>query len=96
MTYIIGELKTQIEFAKLSFHNFRQAYDNTIIPNTFMYIHHFLIHISNIDKILDVRNNPFRKKILGEHIPKFNLKEFRRVRNHLEHFDERLDEWIKN
>lgn len=25
-----------------------------------------------------------------------DLKQFRRLRNHLEHFDERLDAWVKN
>lgn len=59
-------------------------------------IHHFLIHISDIDKIIDVRSNQFRKDIIGENITSVDLRQFRRIRNHLEHFDERLDNWIKD
>ena len=91
----LGELETQIKFAKVSYRNFEKSYSKNDIPKTFMNVHHFLIHISNIDKILDVRNNPFRKNILGDNTTQTDLRQFRRLRNHLEHFDERLDKWIK-
>jgi len=91
----IGEIESQIQFSLLSYKNFEKSYAEKNIQETFMHIHHFLIHISNIDKILDVRKNSFRENILGEKITRADLKPFRRIRNHLEHFDERLDKWIK-
>ena len=57
------------------------------------------MHIANIDKLLNPKksNNP-RKKLIEKYfdLKNINLKDFRRLRNHLEHFDERLDEWILN
>ncbi len=91
----IGELESQIQFAKLSYKSFEESYGKNNLPETFMNIHHFLIHISNIDKILDTRNSKTRETILGNNITNVDLKPFRRIRNHLEHFDERLDKWIK-
>jgi hypothetical protein len=91
----IGELNTQIMFTKMSYQNFEESYSRNDVQRTFMNIHHFLIHVSNIDKILDVRHNRFRENIFGDNIPLTDLRQFRRLRNHLEHFDERLDKWIK-
>ena len=92
----LSEVKIQIGFAKESFRELKNSTLKPDIPSIFMHIHHFLIHVSNIDKILDVDNNNFRRVILGDALPSVNLKPFRKVRNHLEHFDERLDKWIKN
>ena len=91
----IGEIEAQIEFSKLSYKNFEESYAKNNTQETFMHIHHFLIHISNIDKTLDVRKNQLRESILGKNLTNADLKPFRRIRNHLEHFDERLDKWVK-
>ncbi len=91
----IDEIEAQIQFSLLSYKNFEKSYAENNTQETFMHIHHFLIHISNIDKILDVRKNQFREDILGKKITSADLKPFRRIRNHLEHFDKRLDKWIK-
>ena len=91
----VGELEIQIEFTKVCYRNYEKSYAENDIPKTFMNIHHFLIHISNIDKILDLENNQFRKSIFEGKLNIVDLKQFRRLRNHLEHFDERLDKWIK-
>ncbi|MFA0960364.1 hypothetical protein AB9P05_01010 [Roseivirga sp. BDSF3-8] len=91
----IGEIETQIEFAKLSYAFFLKSYEDDAVLPSFMSIHHFLIHVSNIDKLLDVRSNNFRKEVFGDQLIQIDIRQFRRLRNHLEHFDERLDSWIK-
>jgi hypothetical protein len=96
VTVYLQEVETQIKFAKVAYVQFEAFYANKEIANTFMTIHHFPIHISNIDKILDVTKNSFRKSILGSYFQNVDLKQFRKMRNHLEHFDERMDDWIKN
>ena len=90
-----GEIEIQVRFAKASFKELENSIIESNISSIFMHIHHFLIHVSNIDKILDVNRNKFRKEILGNITLKVGLEPFRKVRNHLEHFDERLDRWIK-
>jgi hypothetical protein len=53
-----------------------------------------------IDKLIHLKPGSVRASYLG---PLFHdtgldldLKQFRRLRNHLEHFEERLDDWIEN
>lgn len=92
----IQEIKTQIEFAKFSYQSFLSAYSLKDTFQVFMHIHHFLIHVSNVEKILDTSKSPFRHQIIGNQITNVDLKPFKRVRNQFEHFDEKLDKWIKN
>lgn len=94
----IQEAATQIDFAKRSYESYKNAHTMDDIPSIFLYVHHFLIHATNIDKLLDVDPDSFRGKIISSEIDftGIDLKPFRRLRNHLEHFDERLDDWVKN
>ena len=85
------------------------ANENT--GEVFSAIHHFLIHVSNIVKILQPSYEKYEKnekekadqlKKRAERIfdnypelPKIDKKDIH-IRNHLEHFDERIDAWIKN
>ncbi|MFZ5451531.1 MAG: hypothetical protein ACOZF2_06640 [Thermodesulfobacteriota bacterium] len=93
-----GEIQTQISFAKRAFEEYKQALTISDVVSVFYHTHHFLIHATNIDKLIDVDISSFRGKYIA---PLFSgqaidLKQFRRLRNHLEHFDERLDKWAKN
>jgi hypothetical protein len=94
----IQEVETQILYAKKCFSNYQLAKYRDDIPCIFFHVHHFLIHIANIDKILNPKPSSPRASMLRDRIElnDINLKQFRKMRNHLEHFDERLDEWIKN
>jgi len=94
----LGEIQTQITFAKRAFNEYVRALAASDVVSVFYHAHHFLIHATNIDKLIDVDASSFRGKFLA---PLFScqaidLKQFRRLRNHLEHFDERLDMWVKN
>ncbi len=94
----IGEIQTQIEFAKYAYLSFQKASTEDDVKGVFFNLHHFVVHTSNIDKILDFKPNSKRHQILASHIDlaDINLKSFRRLRNHLEHFDERLDRWVND
>ncbi len=93
----LGEIQKQIQFAKHSYNDYLSAKGKDNIPDMFFHVHHFVIHATNIDKLIDVNPQTFRGKILSGHlnISGIDLKLFRRLRNHLEHFDERLDKWVK-
>src|SRR5258706_7932892 len=93
-----GEIEQQIRDAKMCFEGYRKARQDNDIPLIFFYVHHFVVHAANIDKLLKPKPANPRMKILEKYfdLRGINLKEFRRLRNHLEHFDERLDNWISN
>ena len=90
------EVKTQVEFARRSYIAYEQSKITHVVADVFFHLHHFVVHTTNIDKILDTKPNTPRHVILAGHIDLsgIDLKPFRRLRNHLEHFDERLDKWI--
>jgi len=94
----LKEAKTQAEFAKRSYAAFRGAERNSPVIDVFFHLHHFLVHATNIDRILDTQPGSERHAILTGHVDfsGVDLKPFRRLRNHLEHFDERLDRWVRD
>lgn len=94
----IQEAKTQAEFAKRSYAAFRTAEKASLVVEVFFHLHHFLVHATNIDRILDTRPGSERHAILDGHLDLsgVDIKPFRRLRNHLEHFDERLDLWVRD
>ena len=94
--YII-EAQTQIEFAKSSWARFLESerHGDTVL-DIFLHLHHFLIHAASVDKILEPAQDSVRYRILAGHVDlsSIDLKPFRKLRNHLEHFDDRLDRWV--
>lgn len=93
-----GEIEKQVAFSLRAFDEFVGALGSRDTFSIFYHVHHFLIHTTNIDKLLDVEGTSERGCALASIFPErsINLKPFRRLRNHLEHFDERLDAWIKH
>ncbi len=93
----IQEAKTQTEFARRCYEAFQEAERVSAVTDVFFHLHHFLVHASNIDRILDAKSGTDRHTILVGHVDLsgIDLKPFRRLRNHLEHFDERLDRWVR-
>ncbi len=92
------EVKIQIEFAKRAYQELLRARDGNDTAGVFYHGHHFLIHAINIGKIIHVKPDSFRSSYVKDLVKnsKADLKWFRSLRNHLEHFDERLDIWIKD
>ncbi len=97
-TFYIQEAVSQAEYALLSYDSYRKAYVDGDTKLVFYHLHHFVLHVTNIDKILFPSKNKFRNEILKgiQESVEVDLKEIRRLRNHLEHFDERLDKYVKN
>ena len=90
------EASTQIEFAEHSWLGFIDAEERGVVMEIFLHLQHFLSHAVMVDKILDPACDSKRSQILKDHVnlTGIDLKIFRRLRNHLEHFDERLDKWV--
>lgn len=90
------EIRSQIGSARRCFNAFQLASKNHSVE-AFVHVHHFVVHVANIDKLLDCSNSQRRRTVLQGHInlDSTSLKPLRRLRNHLEHFDERLDKWVE-
>lgn len=97
--FYIQEAVSQAEYALLSYDEFKKSYCEGDTKLVFYHLHHFVLHVTSIDKILfPFSKNTFRGELLKEvqQLVHVDLKEIRRLRNHLEHFDERLDKYVKN
>jgi hypothetical protein len=94
--FYIKEARTQIEFAGRSWVAFIEAEEQGSVLDIFLYLQHFLSHPAIVDKILEPSAYSRRRHILSHRIDLsgIDLKPFRRLRNHLEHFDERFDKWV--
>jgi hypothetical protein len=92
----IQEARTQIKFAERSWAAFLDAEKRSSIFDIFLYLQHFLTHAAIVDRILDPSEASARQQLLTGRIDLsgIDLKPFRRLRNHLEHFDERLNKWL--
>lgn len=64
----LQEAKTQAEFAKRSYAAFRDAEKAHAVVEVFLHLHHFLIHATNIDRILDTKPGTKRAAILNGHV----------------------------
>lgn len=96
--FYLQEAQTQIDFAKRSYAAFQKSEASDAVVDVFFHLHHFLVHATNVDKILDAKPETARYNIISKHInlEGIDLKPFRKLRNHLEHFDERLDLWVSD
>lgn len=92
----IQEARTQIRFARRAYSEFQGAREANDVEAVFYSLHHFLVHVAAIDRILDAKDKPVRTTVLSgcAGLQCVSMKQARRMRNHLEHFDERLDMWI--
>jgi hypothetical protein len=92
----IREAAKQIYYAKMCFAAYKQARREGNIALIFFHVHHFVVHVANVDKVLDPKSNNPRIQVLRGclDLTSVDLKALRRLRNHLEHFDERLDDWV--
>jgi len=92
----IREIWTQAHFAELSYKNI----DPKAIKGTdlvFSSIHSFLSHCANVSKMLVAEDGGNLPTTIGDvlEIPKNSDIHNRKFRNHLEHYDERLKNWIR-
>lgn len=96
--FYIREAVSQAGYALFSYDEYKKAYVGGDTKLVFYHLHHFVLHVTNVDKVLFPSKNKFRNKILKniQEVINIDLKEIRKLRNHLEHFDERLDKYVKN
>lgn len=96
-TIYVDEARTQIRFAVLAHDRFLTARAASNTEEIFSSLHQFFVHVACVDRLLVIRPNTRRALILDGRIDLqgINLKTARRMRNHLEHYDERLDKWIE-
>ena len=96
--FYLREAICQLEYAKRSYSEFKNAKKLNDTFSVFYNLHHFIIHVTNVDKLFDAKAGTNRKAILQSFpkLPELDLKPIRKLRNHLEHFDERLDTWVLN
>ena len=95
----VQELRTQACFAIRCFDEFSRALECEDVDSVFYHAHHYLVHAASIDKMFATSSKkghpcgtPLAKLLACSNM---DLKHFRRLRNHLEHFDERLAAWVK-
>jgi len=98
------EIEVQILFALATFKNITKKGEGNVIT-TFSSIHSFLTHCANISRLLwspKKNRNPNIKDEIGNDlavllkIPELPLLQNRKFRDDLDHYDERLVNWIKN
>ncbi len=96
------QIKDQLSEAELCFEKIKNNLKNS--PVVFGAIHHFLVHVSNVAKLIQPKtkeDNDFRKyraislKRAYPNLPTLNPNEIH-VRNDYEHYDERIDHWVIN
>lgn len=94
---LIGEIVNQSKFAERAFNQLTQSTDSV---DVWASIQSILVASANVSKILwPVRvQSEWRGKLLREQlgIEEDNLISDRTIRNHLEHYDERIEDWCTN
>lgn len=95
--FYINEAIAQSEYALLAYREYEKSMGVGDTKLVFYHLHHFVLHVTNIDKLLFPKGNSFRLEILQTTQEKVmvEISAIRRLRNHLEHFDERLDNYVK-
>ena len=92
------EIKRQCEFSFIALKQMECGLQNKDVNLIWYSIQNFLVAIANISKILwpipkyKGRGEELRKKLK---ISENSLIKSRKFRNHFEHFDERLEKWLK-
>jgi hypothetical protein len=93
----VREIWTQCKFAVIAFDNLT-AKGQRGTDLTFSSAHSFLSHAANVSKLLKATDiaSPFVGGVVGDElgIPESSPVHDRRLRNNLEHYDERLQKWI--
>ncbi|MHC1781341.1 MAG: hypothetical protein AB9891_01035 [Anaerolineaceae bacterium] len=87
-----------MRFAFICYNEFLLEKSIGEIEKVFFHLHHYFIHVASIDRLLEKIFTSETKvfaelSYLGLKLRPFKLKSIRRARNHLEHFEERLEAW---
>ena len=92
---ILGELEVQSTYALRAYSDFEDRLAAGDTYGVFYHLHHFLVHAIAVSRLIkSEKTGPEVRKHL--HVDDLDFDNFRRLRNHLEHFDERLARWISD
>lgn len=96
--FYIQEAIVQAEYALMAYSEYEKAMLAADTKLVFYHLHHFVLHVTNIDKLLFPKSNNFRFEMLKGIQGRIQIEasSIRKLRNHLEHFDERLDGYVKS
>lgn len=96
----INEIDLQTDYAITSFNKYLEIKNSNHVEvkEIFREIHHFAIHVANIGKLTEKLTEPensIKTHLLSQIIntTSFDLKNIKDLRNHLEHYEERLEAW---
>ena len=92
----IREIWTQAHFAELAYRNINPKAERST-DAVFSSIHSFLSHCAMVSKMLSAKDQETPPKSIGDilGISKSSPIHNRKFRNHLEHYNERLKQWIR-
>jgi hypothetical protein len=95
----VMEIKNQCIFAKIAYNDFRRSLESNDMDRIWYSIQGFLVAVANISKMLwstkvkyPNRGEDLRKSLSVDNNSPLNS---RKVRNHFEHFDDRLETWYE-
>ena len=95
--YLIAEIYCQARFALIAYHELIKSLQSNMEVLPFFHSHAFLVHASNVSKVLWNKRSwiPGRCERLRQELSIHGLHSIqeKELRNSLEHFDERLEEW---
>jgi hypothetical protein len=96
-SFFFKEIRIQTKFAQRSFSAYQaeKIRKDANRNELFRHIHHFLTHSANVGKLLDKLLSPPKsvQAYIIERVLYLKNINFGSLRNHLEHFEERLDVW---
>ena len=97
---LIREIRLQCRFALFAYNDLQEALRPLDIERAFFFVHAFLSHAANVSKLLwpsrsasKVRGERLRSELSIINGSPIELRSFR---NHLEHYDERLEDWASS
>jgi predicted DNA-binding protein YlxM (UPF0122 family) len=96
----VGEVSLQCQFAAFAYADFRSALAAHEQGRVFFSVHAFLSHAANVSKFFwpSRKASKSRGEFLREELNIDNNSpiRLRNFRNHLEHYDERLEDWASS
>jgi len=91
------EVKNQCEFAITALQEMQTSLNQNNLNKFWYSVHGFLTAIGNISKLLWPKDVDCRKELRESlNVHDFSSLQPRTFRNHFEHFDERIERWIKD
>ena len=97
---LVREIGLQCRYSLFAYNNLQRTFTTHSIEETFFFVHAFLSHGANVSKLMGPSRpaSSARGKLLRRELGVADRSpiELRSFRNHLEHYDERLEDWASS